>query len=164
MLGQPSLPAQLCSQSRSGPSACHTGVSTTLPSTGAWGRGCINLPHLLLIHLDFITCGRYSSPACGGGAGGPVLTSLGVPPLEGLHTIRYLRGGCGAGLQDKRTLEEVTWVRTSLVGAGGGSRAGVAVGGRGAQAQGEAGVSGSACAPWRPLPGRTGAPQLSWEP
>ena len=119
------------------------------------------------LHLDFVTHGRYSSPACGGGGRGwgkrAVLTSLGVPPLEGLHTIRYLRGGCGAGLQDKRTLEEVTWVRTSLVGAGGGSRAGVAVGGRGVQAQGAAGVSGSSCAPWRPLPGRTGAPQLSWE-
>lgn len=139
----------------------------TLPSTGAWGRGSINPLHLLLLHLDFVTHGRYFSPACGGGGRGwgkrAVLTSLGVPPLEGLHTIRYLRGGRGAGLQDKRTLEEVTWVRTSLVGAGGGSRAGVAVGGRGVQAQGVAGVSGSACAPWRPLPGRTGGPQLSWE-
>ena len=54
---------------------------------------------------------------------------MGAPPLEGCHTIRYLRGGYEAGVQDRWTLDEVTWVRTSLVGMGRGSRARVAAAG-----------------------------------
>lgn len=47
---------------------------------------------------------------------------MGAPPLEGCHTIRYLRGGYKAGVQDRWILDEVTWVRVSLVGVGRGSR------------------------------------------
>lgn len=47
---------------------------------------------------------------------------MGAPPLEGCHTIRYLRGGYKAGVQDRWILDEVAWVRISLVGVGRGSR------------------------------------------
>lgn len=59
----------------------------------------------------------------------PPLTSRGVPPLEGRHVIRYLGGSWGAGVQDRWTLEEVTWVKTRLVGVKTVSRAGVAAAG-----------------------------------
>lgn len=125
MLGQPSLPAQLCPQGRSGPSARHTGVSTTLPSTGAWGHGPINPLHLLLLHLDSVTRGCYSSPACGGGGRGeggahlPGGAALGRPPhnqvLEGRlwgwapgqedagggHLGQDQPGGSGRGVQGR---------------------------------------------------------------
>lgn len=55
---------------------------------------------------------------------------MGAPPLEGCHTIRYLRGGYKAGVQDRWTLDEVAWVRFSLVGImGRGSRARVVAAG-----------------------------------
>lgn len=83
---------------------------------------------------------------------GPPLTSLGTPPLDGRHTTWYLRGGCGAGVQDRWTLEEVTWLRTRLVGVKAGPRvgaptAGVPVGGEGrwltAPGDGGVGVAGT---------------------
>lgn len=90
------------------------------------------------------------------GAGrAPRLTSLGAPPPEGWHAIRYLRGGRGAGVQDRRMLEEVTSVTLRPVGVkrvcGAGLPAvGVTVG------QGRT-VNGSPSSPWqlpRCRPGR----------
>lgn len=92
------------------------------------------------------------------------LTSWEAPPLAGRHTTRYLGGGCRAGVQDRWTLEEVTWVRTRLVGAERGSRVGGAAAGltEGRRADGQPGSRhrDSPCSPWWPLLGRTGVPQV----
>lgn len=86
--------------------------------------------------------------------------------MEGCHTIRYLRGVCGAGVQERWMLEEVTRVTTRLVTAERGSRAGAAAAGVTGREQDAKASAGS----WRqrlcllPLAataGRTGVPGCS---
>lgn len=128
------------------------------PSVGA--RGC-GLVAPRPCHPSSSTCGPDSSPACV--RGGP-LTSLGAPPLEGRNTIRYLRGGRGAGVQDRWMLEEVTRVRTRPVGAERGSRAGAAAAGVTVGWEGAAGDSGSACAPGGRFPEGQCSPRYPQSP
>lgn len=123
-------------------------------------------PPLLISHADFITQGLMPVVTFQGAGRGSSLTSLGTPPLEGRQMTRYLRGGCRAGVQDRWTLEEVTWLRTRLVGVERGSRAGAADAGltergkvHGPRPRQAAGISSSACLPWQLLPERTGVPQ-----
>lgn len=59
--------------------------------------------------------------------------------MEGRHVTRYLRGSCRAGVQDRWTLEDVTWVRTRRVGAERGSRAGAPAEGAEVDARASAG-------------------------
>ena len=127
-------PCAAASLARSGPPAGARGCGLVAP------RPCHSSSSTLALSRVGPT------PALPALVGGP-LTSLGAPPLEGRNTIRYLRGGRGAGVQDRWMLEEVTRLRTRPVGAERGSRAGAAAAGVTVGWEGAAGDGGSACAP-----------------
>lgn len=104
----------------------HQAVTESKSSPRATRRAT---PTLLSPHSDCHPWAFIPALTLHGAGSGPPLTSLGTPPLDGRHTTWYLRGGCGAGVQDRWTLEEVTWLRTRLVGVEAGPRAGAAAAG-----------------------------------